>query len=101
MAGLSGLYMRKVVLALLVLAISLSTATLNAQKSQPTIPVDQIHAGMRGVAYTVFQGVKPEPMDVEVLGVLRNVNGPKGDIILVRLHGPKVEYTGVVAGFAL
>ncbi len=100
LAGLSGLYMRKVVLALLVLAISLSTATLNAQKSQPTIPVDQIHAGMRGVAYTVFQGVKPEPMDVEVLGVLRNVNGPKGDIILVRLHGPKVEYTGVVAGMS-
>jgi len=55
---------------------------------------------MRGVAYTVFQGIKPEPMDVEVLGVLRNVNGPKGDIILIRLHGAKVEYTGVVAGMS-
>ena len=39
-------------------------------------------------------------MDVEVLGVLRNVNGPKGDMILVRLHGTKVEYTGVVAGMS-
>jgi hypothetical protein len=65
-----------------------------------TIPVSQIHAGMRGVAYTVFQGVKPESMEVEVLGVLRNVNGPKGDVILVRLHGQKVEYTGVVAGMS-
>jgi hypothetical protein len=92
--------MKKVVLALLVLGVSLSVATLNAQTSQPTIPVDQIHAGMRGVAYTVFVGVKPESMDVEVLGVLRNVNGPKGDIILVRLHGTKVEYTGVVAGMS-
>jgi hypothetical protein len=55
---------------------------------------------MRGVAYTVFEGVKPEAMDVEVLGVLHNVNGPKGDIILVRLHGAKVEYTGVVAGMS-
>jgi len=55
---------------------------------------------MRGVAYTVFQGVKPEAMEVEVLGVLHNVNGPKGDIILVRLHGEKVEYTGVVAGMS-
>jgi hypothetical protein len=64
------------------------------------IPVSQIHAGMRGVAYTVFEGVKPESMDVEVLGVLHNVNGPKGDIILVRLHGQKVEYTGVVAGMS-
>jgi hypothetical protein len=66
----------------------------------PTIAVSQIHAGMRGVAYTVFEGVKPESMDVEVLGVLHNVNGPKGDIILVRLHGQKVEYTGVVAGMS-
>src|ERR1700691_5570415 len=65
-----------------------------------TIPVSQIHAGMRGVAYTVFEGVKPESMDVEVLGVLHNVNGPKGDVILVRLHGQKVEYTGVVAGMS-
>ena len=55
---------------------------------------------MKGVALTVFQGVKPESMDVEVLGVLRNVNGPKGDVILIRLHGPKPEYTGVVAGMS-
>ncbi len=64
------------------------------------IALDQIHAGMKGTALTVFQGVKPESMDVEVLGILRNVNGPKGDIILVRLHGAKPEYTGVVAGMS-
>jgi len=64
------------------------------------MPLDQIHEGMRGTALTVFQGVKPESMDVEVLGVMRNVNGPKGDIILVRLHGTKPEYTGVVAGMS-
>jgi SpoIVB peptidase S55 len=97
--------MRKVVLALLVLglslsSLSLSTVLLAAQTAQPTIPVNQIHAGMRGYALTVFQGVKPESMDVEVLGVLHNVNGPKGDIILIRLHGTKVEYTGVVAGMS-
>ncbi len=64
------------------------------------MPLDQIHEGMKGTALTVFQGVKPEPMEVEVLGVMRNVNGPKGDIILVRLHGTKPEYTGVVAGMS-
>jgi hypothetical protein len=64
------------------------------------MPLEQIHAGMRGVAYTVFQGTKPEPMDVEVLGILKNANGPKGDIILVRLGGAKAEYTGVVAGMS-
>jgi hypothetical protein len=72
----------------------------HAPQNPQSIAVSQIHAGMRGVAYTVFQGVKPEAMEVEVLGVLHNMNGPKGDIILVRLHGPKVEYTGVVAGMS-
>src|ERR1700739_661556 len=92
--------MKKVVPALLVPGTSLSSLLVLAQSSQPTIPVSQIHAGMRGVAYTVFEAVKPEPMDVEVLGVLHNVNGPKGDVILVRLHGAKVECTGVVAGMS-
>src|SRR5271165_3132576 len=90
--------MKKAVLA--AFACALSLCSLGAQTSQPTIPVSQIHAGMRGVAYTVFQGIKPESMDVEVLGVLHNTNGPKGDVILVRLHGAKVEYTGVVAGMS-
>jgi SpoIVB peptidase S55 len=94
--------MRKVLLSLAALCCLLSSVALTAQNSKPvqTISVDQIHAGMRGVAYTVFQGVKPEPMGVEVLGVLHNVNGPKGDVILVRLRGEKAEYTGVVAGMS-
>jgi len=92
--------MKNIFLALL--AFSLLTASfLTAQTaSQPTIPVDQIHTGMRGVAYTVFEGIKPESMDVEVLGILHNVNGPRSDLILIRLHGQKVEYTGVVAGMS-
>jgi len=98
--------MRNVVLSLAFLsclAIGASTAQQlppDPPKTTQTIGVDQIHTGMRGVAYTVFEGIKPEPMEVEVLGVLRNMNGPKGDVILVRLHGEKVEYTGVVAGMS-
>src|SRR6201993_1964202 len=80
--------------------IAADTPAAEAPKTTQTIPVSQIHTGMRGVAYTVFEGTKPEPMDVEVLGVLKNMNGPKGDIILIRLHGPKVEYTGVAAGMS-
>ncbi len=68
--------------------------------SLETMPVSAIHRGMRGVAYTVFEGVKPEPMEVEILGVLPNMNGPKSDIILARLHGEKVEHSGVVAGMS-
>src|SRR3954454_20746028 len=64
------------------------------------MPLEQVHAGMHGVAYTVFEGSKPEPMDVEILGVEKNINGPKSDLILVRLHGTKPEFTGVVAGMS-
>ena len=98
--------MRNAVLSLAALcSLLLTFATASdtpsqAPKSTQIITIDQIHAGMRGVAYTVFEGVNPEPMDVEVLGVLRNMNGPKGDVILVRLHGAKAEYTGVVAGMS-
>src|SRR6266403_5716890 len=99
--------MRKVVLPLVVLscfftllATAAETPGARAPKTTGTIPVSQIHKGMRGVAYTVFQGTTPEAMDVEVLGVLKDMNGPKGDIMRIRLHGPKVEYTGVGAGMS-
>ncbi len=99
--------MRRAALAVVVVYAFVLSFLLQAQESYAqttkpveTIPLNQIHAGMRGVAYTVFQGTKPEPMDVEVLGVLKNANGPKGDVILVRLGGAKAEYTGVVAGMS-
>ncbi|MGZ4818702.1 MAG: SpoIVB peptidase S55 domain-containing protein [Terriglobales bacterium] len=85
------------------ISIAAVCAELPAAASQPAtpiLPLSQVQTGMHGVAYTVFEGVTPEPMDVEVLGVMRNSNGPRGDIILVRLHGKKVEYTGVVAGMS-
>src|SRR5579863_6616558 len=59
-----------------------------AQTVPETMPVSELKPGMRGVAYTVFEGTKPEPMDVEILGVLNNANGPKSDMILARLLGP-------------
>ncbi|HLH05677.1 MAG TPA: hypothetical protein VKW78_00420 [Terriglobales bacterium] len=66
----------------------------------PIMPLSQVHAGMKGVAYTVFQGTRPEPMNLVVLGVLKNMNGPDADVILIRLEGAKPEYTGVVAGMS-
>ncbi len=96
--------MKKAVLACLFVSFLLWPASLcfaiQPALSVPTMSVDEIRPGMKGVAYTVFQGVKPEPMDVEILGVMRNMAGPKSDVILVRLHGTKPEYTGVVAGMS-
>jgi len=96
------MFMGKAVVSFIVALVLTSSVWVAAAENQPPqiMPLAQIHEGMKGIALTVFQGVKPEPMDVEVLGVLRNVNGPKGDIILVRLHGTKPEYTGVVAGMS-
>jgi hypothetical protein len=59
-----------------------------------------VHRGLQGVAYTVFEGVTPEPMQVEILGVLKDAIGPGQDMILARLKGEKPEYTGVVAGMS-
>jgi hypothetical protein len=63
-------------------------------------PLTQVHRGLTGVAYTVFEGVDPEPMGVEILGVLKDAIGPGQDMILGRLTGQKAEYTGVVAGMS-
>jgi hypothetical protein len=63
-------------------------------------PLSEVKKGMTATAWTVFAGDKPEPMEVEILGVLRGARGPGQDMILVQLHGAKPEYTGVVAGMS-
>ncbi|MGA2989162.1 MAG: SpoIVB peptidase S55 domain-containing protein [Candidatus Korobacteraceae bacterium] len=84
----------------LVFALAAPALAIEPKLSVPIMPVQDIKAGMQGTAYTVYEGSKPEPMQVEVLGVLRNMTGPNSDVILVRLHGKKPEYTGVVAGMS-
>jgi hypothetical protein len=68
--------------------------------SSNIFPLKDIHRGLHGTAWTVFEGTQPEPMDVEILGLLHNAIGPGQDMILARLHGEKPEYTGVVAGMS-
>ena len=97
---LQGKFMRRALFSSVIALLLSSIIQAQTPKPVETIPVSEIHAGMHGVAYTVFQGTKPESMEVEVLGILKNANGPKGDIILVRLSGEKAEYTGVVAGMS-
>jgi len=63
-------------------------------------PLSDIKPGMHGVVYTIFEGDKVEPIDLEVIGVLHNAVGPKEDVILVRLLGEKAINTGVVAGMS-
>jgi hypothetical protein len=71
-----------------------------APNGAQVFPLAEVRRGLHGVAYTVFEGVTPEPMTVEILGVLKDAIGPGQDMILARLGGEKAEYTGVVAGMS-
>ncbi len=68
--------------------------------SAGVFPLSGVRAGLHGTAYSVFQGNVPESFGVDVLGILRNAEGPGEDLILARLTGANVEYTGVVAGMS-
>jgi hypothetical protein len=62
--------------------------------------VDEIRPGMVGVGRTVFEGTKVEEFRVHILGVLRNVSGPRRSMILARLEGGPLADTGVIAGMS-
>jgi hypothetical protein len=75
--------------------------SLPAAAAGPEIfPLNQIKPGMKGVGYTIFSGGKIQPFDVEVIGVLPNLIGPKQDVVLVRLSSPEIAKSGVVAGMS-
>jgi hypothetical protein len=82
------------------LVAQVDPATPPSSATAGVFPLAEVHRGLHGVAYTVFEGTQPEAMDVEILGVLKNVLGPGQDMILARLKGSKPEYTGVVAGMS-
>ena len=88
------------VLAVVALTFAASPAPAAANDLPATIPISQIKPGMKGVAYTIYQGDQVEPINLVVLGVMRNALGPKQDVILVKLLGEKAAQSGVVAGMS-
>src|SRR5579872_4627223 len=58
-----------------------------------------LHPGMKGVAWTVFQGTEAESIPVEIIGLWKNAWGPKQDIILAKLGG-KAQRTNVAGGMS-
>jgi hypothetical protein len=66
----------------------------------PLMPLDEIRPGMVGVGRTVFEGSDLQEFDVHILGVLRNVQGPKRNLILARLEGGPLAQTGVAQGMS-
>lgn len=63
-------------------------------------PLSQIQRGQRGVGYTVFAADELEPFGVEVLGVLEGMLGPGEDVILAKLTGDNIAFTGVISGMS-
>lgn len=64
-----------------------------------TISVDEVERGQRGYGLSVFTGTEPERFEVEVLGVIRNLN-PGVSYILARLTGQGLETSGVISGMS-
>jgi hypothetical protein len=64
------------------------------------MPIEEVRAGMTGVGRTVFAGTELQDFKVHILGVLRNVQGPKRNLILARLEGGPLADTGVAAGMS-
>ena len=80
--------------------LDVASAAVVPPPSTSFFPLSEVHRGLHGTAYTVYEGTQPEAMDVEILGLLHNALGPHQDMILARLHGAKPEYSGVVAGMS-
>jgi hypothetical protein len=92
--------LRRLFPAALAALLIASPLPLRATDNPELFPLSQVKPGMKGVAYTIFEGDQIEKMDLVVIGILHNAIGPKQDIILIQLLGEKVERTGVVAGMS-
>ena len=82
-------------------ALALAAVVCAAPRATTSLmPLEEIRAGMTGVGRTVFQGAELQDFKVQIIGVLRNVQGPKRDLILARLEGGPLAATGVAQGMS-
>jgi hypothetical protein len=63
------------------------------------MPLGEVKQGMKATAWTVFQGTEPEAVPVEIIGISRNMWGPRQDIILGKMSG-KAARTNVAKGMS-
>ena len=78
-----------------------SAAELTPPKAgKPEIlPLKDVKPGMHAIAWTVFSGMTPEPVPVEIIGVWKNAMGPRQHVIMGKMGG-KAERTGVAGGMS-
>ena len=69
-------------------------------------PVSGVRVGQHGTGFTVTRGTRPQPFDVEVLGILPNAVVPGHDLVMVQVAdkpgGPRViaQGGGIWAGMS-
>ncbi len=92
---------------LILLALTLSVSVSAQQKTVsavapevPMMPLEEIRAGQKGTARTVFSGAEPQDFGVEILGVVPGYPAPRQSMIIVRLSGENVQRTSVFAGMS-
>ena len=85
---------------LFALFTSLALLVVSLPAAPPYYSIDEVKPGMVATGYTVWQGDKIEAFDVHIIGVLRNVIGPRRDLILAKLEGGPLAHTGVIAGMS-
>jgi hypothetical protein len=90
-------------IAVIILQIggAVSAAELTPPKAgKPDIlPLKDVKPGMHAIAWTVFSGMTPEPVPVEIIGVWKNAMGPRQHVIMAKMGG-KAERTGVAGGMS-
>ena len=96
---------RSAAILLVFAAVGLPLMAADAPPSRPKAgPVEIMHLkdvkpGMKGIAWTVFQGTEPEAVPIEIVGRLKNQNGPNQDIIVAKMLG-KAKVTNVAGGMS-
>lgn len=90
---------RKISRRVLCLAIGWLAFGAAVEAATTVLPLSQVKPGMKGRGKSVFEGRTIEEFEVEILGVLENVQ-PKRNVILARLSGRGLESTGIISGMS-
>ena len=90
---------RKISRSVLFLALGLLALGAASEAAAAFLPLSEVKPGMKGRGKSVFEGTAIEEFEVEILGVLENVQ-PKRNVILARLRGRGLESTGLVSGMS-
>src|SRR5438045_4700426 len=93
------------------MALSFAVFTCSSPAATPPLPPKPqagkveimksslLKPGMKGYAWTVFQGTEPEAVPIEIIGLWKNQWGPRQDVILAKMGG-KAARTNVAGGMS-